>query len=413
MEADLKTGDGAGVLTQIPYGIFLEEAARLGPPLTNGEELAVGVFFLPLGNDVAIARAKALSEEVLRRRGLGIIGWRQVPVRPDALGAKARQYMPDIQHLLVKRGPEIDGDRFERCLYMSRREIENRAKQENLWVYVCSFSHRTISYKALALPGTMVEFYEDFQNPSFETAICMFHQRFSTNTFPSWTLAQPFRMLAHNGEINTLKGNRNWLNSSEQDFESELWGDDVCHLKEVADTTASDSASLDSALELLVLSGRSVPHAMAMLVPPAWRIDPETTQAEKEFYQYHRCFQEPWDGPAALVFTDGRTLAACLDRNGLRPSRFKLTQDDIFFIGSEVGTVEFDDATVIRKGRLAPGEMIAIDTVAGTVTCNRELKQRLAAQQPYGEWLDKHRLEFGELVSHKPEPAQGSLTSFR
>jgi glutamate synthase (NADPH/NADH) large chain/glutamate synthase (ferredoxin) len=412
MEADLKTGDGAGVLTQIPHGLFLEEVNRLGGRLDTASDLAVGVFFLPYGDAEGIARAKGLAEEVVQRRGLGVIGWRKVPVRPDALGEKARQFMPEIQHFLVKKGEAMGADQFERSLYMSRREIELRAKQSGGWLYVSSFSHRTISYKALALPGPLVEFYEDFHNPAYETAICMFHQRFSTNTFPSWTLAQPFRMLAHNGEINTVKGNRNWLNSSEQDFQSELWGEDIRHLKEVVDPTASDSASLDSALELLVLSGRSVPHAMAMLVPPAWRIDPETTQEEKEFYQYHRCFQEPWDGPAALVFTDGRTLAACLDRNGLRPSRFKLTSDDIFFIGSEVGTVELDDATVVKKGRLAPGEMIAVDTEAGTVTSNRELKQRLAANQPYGKWLDEHRIEFSELVSPKPEAAKGELDIF-
>jgi glutamate synthase (NADPH/NADH) large chain/glutamate synthase (ferredoxin) len=411
MEADFKTGDGAGVLTQIPHGLFQEAAARLGTRVEHPEELGVGVFFVPASEE-SVAKARRLAEDSLGKRGLPVLGWRAVPVNPDALGTKARNTMPRIEQVLVRRPDGMDADRFERGLYMTRREIEIAARQKLPGLYVCSFSHRTVSYKALALPGALVEFYEDFRNPAYETAICLFHQRFSTNTFPSWPLAHPYRMLAHNGEINTVRGNRNWLNCSEKDFESPLWGEEIRLLKEVIDPSASDSASLDGALELLVLSGRSLTHAMAMLVPPAWRIDPETTPEEKAFYQYHRCFQEPWDGPAALVFTDGRTLAACLDRNGLRPSRFKLTADDVFYIGSEVGTVELDDAQVIRKGRLAPGEMIEVDTVAGTVTDNAALRRRLAAQQPYGKWLAEHRIEFSERVSSKPGPAEGELDVF-
>ncbi len=399
MEPDYKTGDGAGVLTQVPHKLLVPYAESEGVKIERPTDLGVGVFFLP-GDDLqAQAGARQLAEDLIRQHGLTLIGWREVPVQPETLGAKARATLPKVEQVLVLRQPEMDDDKFERTLFVIRRRIERQAGVAFPSLYIPSFSHRTISYKALALPGVVREFYDDLTNPEFETAICLFHQRFSTNTFPSWPLGQPFRMLAHNGEINTLRGNRNWLNSSDKDFQSELWGDDVRYLREIIDAAASDSASLDAALELLVLSGRSLAHAMAMLVPPAWRIDPETTEEEMAFYQYHRCFQEPWDGPAALVYTDGMRLGASLDRNGLRPARFKLTDDHIFSIGSEVGTVEFDDSRVIRKGRLAPGEMILIDTESGQIKGNREIKRELAARRPYGEWLSKNRVEFNSLVS--------------
>ncbi len=408
MEADGKTGDGAGILTQLPYKILIPAAAELGTTVEDPSSLGVGVFFLPQDQDCR-TKAKVMTEGIIRQHGLTLIGWRKVPVNPDELGESARATMPDIQQVLVLKTEDMDGPQFERNLYMTRREIEQKTKLEIRDLYISSFSHRTISYKALALPPAMRKFYDDLNNPDYETAICLYHQRFSTNTFPSWPLGQPFRMLAHNGEINTLRGNRNWLNCSEVDFESELWGDEINLLTEVVDPEDSDSASLDAALELLVLSGRSVPHAMAMLVPAAWRIDPRTPPAVQSFFEYHRCFQEPWDGPAALVYTDGRTVAASLDRNGLRPSRFKLTEDGIFSIGSEVGTIELDDAKVIRKGRLAPGQMICVDTIEGKVHFNQEIKEVLAAKQPYGDWLAQNRLHFDEVVSSKPVPPQGDL----
>ncbi|MEM7010374.1 MAG: glutamate synthase large subunit, partial [Verrucomicrobiota bacterium] len=395
---------------QLPYKILMPAAAELGADLQKESDLGVGVFFLPDENEAQQTIVKELAEKVLKRRGIGVIGWRKTPVNPDALGELPLRSMPDIQQLLVSRGEAMDDDQFERALFMTRREVEQGTAEEVPELYISSFSHRTISYKGLALPDALIAFYDDLRNPDYETAICLYHQRFSTNTFPSWPLGQPFRMLAHNGEINTLRGNRNWLNSSEKDFKSELWGDDVNFLKEVIDPEDSDSASLDSALELLVLSGRSAPHAMAMLVPPAWRIDPETSEEEKAFYQYHRCFQEPWDGPAALVFTDGRTVAATLDRNGLRPARFKLTKDGVFTLGSEVGTAHFDDKDVIRKGRLAPGEMISVDIEGGTgLKENGELKKELAARRPYSDWLEEHQLDFAKVVSADPVDPKGDL----
>jgi len=402
LEADKKTGDGAGITTQIPYAIFLPAVEALGGKIADPSDLAVGVFFLPT-DETAELKARVLIEGVVRNRGLRFIGWREVPVNPAELGEKARECMPAIRHLLIGRPEGISDEQYERELFLARREIEKRCKTEDLLgeVYSPSFSSRTISYKAYLVATALEKFYLDLQNPEYETAIALYHQRFSTNTFPSWSLAQPFRMLAHNGEINTLKGNRNWFRSRETDFSPEIWGNDVHLLHDLLDPHGSDSASLDSALELLVLSGRSPAEAMSILVPPAWQIDPETTPEEEAYYQYHSCFAEPWDGPASLAFTNGVEVCANLDRNGLRPARFKITSDGLFTIGSEVGVVKVKDETVIQKGRLAPGEMISIDTRTGEVRFDDQINRELADRQPYGEWLN-NRVDFPVC---DPDPA--------
>ncbi|MEM9018898.1 MAG: glutamate synthase subunit alpha, partial [Verrucomicrobiota bacterium] len=317
VNADGKTGDGAGVTTNLPYKLLMPEAKKLGADLKKDSDLAVGVFFLPATNTDDQKKAQVIAEGVLRNRKIGIIGWREVPTVPGALGQQAIDTMPVIQQLLLQRPDGMDDDTFERQLYLSRREIEDKTSDEKIHdFYIPSLSHRLMSYKGFLVATALEEFYDDLRDENYETAICLYHQRFSTNTFPTWALAQPFRMLCHNGEINTVRGNRNWLNSRIGQFESEVWGDELQHLSHVIDPEASDSASLDAALELLVLSGRSVPHAMAMLVPPAWKIDPFTTREVEDFYRYHSCFAEPWDGPAALAFSDGLTVAASLDRNG-------------------------------------------------------------------------------------------------
>ncbi len=407
VDADGKTGDGAGVSTQIPYKLFVPELAGLGIALEDPTSLAIGVFFLPRKDETQLLKAKVLAEGVLRNRGVAIHGWRQVPVNANELGDKALATRPEILQLMLGRPEGEDSEQFERTLFLARRELEIKAREEGINpFYIPSLSARLLSYKGLMVASALDNFYADLVNPDYETAICLYHQRFSTNTFPTWSLGQPFRMLAHNGEINTLRGNRNWFNSRSSDFVAEVdcWKDkDVPLFSGLLDPEASDSASLDGALELLVLSGRSVEHAMAMLVPPAWRIDPETSEEEKAFYQYHRCFSEPWDGPAALAFSDGLTVAASLDRNGLRPMRFKQTSDGIFTVGSEVGVIDLDDATVIRKGRLAPGEMLSVNTVTGEVKYNKEIKEGLAKRKPYGEWLRKHRIDLDERVSPDPE----------
>lgn len=410
LDADLKTGDGVGVLTQIPHKLFKPDLVAMKASLKHENDLGVGVIFLPRNDEEAKAKAKVTLELLLENYDIPVFGWRKVPINERELGEKARETRPSICHLLVGRPDGMSHDEFERTLYLVRRQVGIRADRDGIKeFYIPSFSCRTIAYKALAVATALQKFYLDLQNSDYETSICLYHQRFSTNTFPTWNLAQPFRMLCHNGEINTLRGNRNWLTSRETDFAHEVWGEEVKHMRPLVDWADSDSASLDNALELLVLSGRTIEEAMSILVPPAYRIDPFTTDEETAFFQYQRSFSEPWDGPAALALTDGRTVAACLDRNGLRPCRFKITNEGIVTVGSEVGVVEIDDAKVIQKGRLAPGEMISIDTTSGKIRFTREIRQALAAKRPYAKWLEDNRMLLNSVASADPQPTQGEL----
>jgi glutamate synthase (NADPH/NADH) large chain/glutamate synthase (ferredoxin) len=388
VDADAKTGDGAGVMTQIPYKLFRPVVEKLGHKLYNDADLGVGMVFLPHDNAYMQARAKAIIEEVLAKRGLFLFGWREVPINIHLLGDKAASTLPRMEQVLIGRPHGMTDDDYERRLFLSRNEIERRAMDDKIkHFYIPSFSHRVIIYKGLLVSPSLQKFYLDLEDHSYETAICVYHQRYSTNTFPTWPLGHPFRMLAHNGEINTRRGNVNWMHAREAELEADFWGADIDLLKPIIQPGGSDSAELDNALEALVMSGRNILHAMTMLVPPAWRNDKFMTPQLRDFYEYHRCFNEPWDGPAALVFSDGLTVGACLDRNGLRPARYKLMDNGILSLGSEVGTVEFDDANVVEKGRLAPGEMIAIDTVRGILLRDEQIKAELAARKPYGQWL--------------------------
>jgi glutamate synthase domain-containing protein 2/glutamate synthase domain-containing protein 1/glutamate synthase domain-containing protein 3 len=406
MDADAKTGDGSGVLTQIPYKLFRPEIQRLGHTLYNDNDLGIGFVFLPHDNAYAQARAKAIIEEVLAFRGLFQFGWREVPLNIMVLGDKAQLTMPRIEQVFVGRPAGMTDDEYERRLFLARNEIEKRAQLDNLRnFYIASFSHRVVIYKGLLTSVSLEKFYKDLSNPEYETAICLFHERYSTNTFPTWPLSQPFRVLAHNGEINTIRGNRNWMRARESELTADFWGSDIDLLKPIIQAGGSDSASLDNALEVLTLSGRSLLHAVTMLVPPAWRTDETMGPELKAFYEYHRCFNEPWDGPAALVFSNGIVAGACLDRNGLRPARYKLTEDGIFALASEVGCTELDDSKVIEKGRLAPGEMIAVDTAQGRLLRDAEIKQQLAGQKPYNEWIQTHLVRLQKLAGAEiPEP---------
>jgi glutamate synthase domain-containing protein 2/glutamate synthase domain-containing protein 1/glutamate synthase domain-containing protein 3 len=398
VDADMKTGDGSGVLTQLPYPIFRKAAAKLGHKLENDSDLAVGVFFFPNENAKAIDEIKSIADSVLSKRGIARIGWRETPVDVDALGKLAAITRPHIEHLLMVKPAGWDADFFERQLYLTRREIERLTKNIGSF-YMPSFSSRLISYKALAMPAALRAFYKDLQDSDYEIAISLYHQRFSTNTFPAWPLGQPFRMMCHNGEINTVEGNRHWMTSREEFFASPVWGDEIDLVKDLIRHGESDSASLDHALELLVLSGRSLEHAMCMLVPPAYRNDEDISDDLRAFYQYIRSFSEPWDGPAGLVYTDGTKLCASLDRNGLRPSRFKLTEDGLLYIGSEAGAVVIDDSIVTRKGRLGPGQMLSANTATGELKYDREIKEELAQQKPYRRWIDENRLELRKFVA--------------
>jgi len=405
VDADMKTGDGSGILSQIPFPLFAKAAEKLGTKVADPADIAVGVFFFPVGNEAQIQSIKKITAKTIAKRGITAIGWRDVPVDVDALGKVAQKTRPLIEHLLMLKPEDMEKLDYERKLYLCRREIEQATKEIQSF-YMPTFSNRLISYKALAMPAALRGFYGDLTDPDFETAICLYHQRFSTNTFPAWPLGQPFRMMCHNGEINTVEGNRNWMTSREEFFESPVWGDEIDVVKNLIRHGESDSASLDHCLELLILSGRSPEHAMCMLVPPAYRNDEEISDELRAFYQYIRSFSEPWDGPAGLVFTDGTKLCASLDRNGLRPSRYKTTADGFLYIGSEAGAVIFDDANITRKGRLGPGQMLSADTSTGKLKLDTEIKEELARQKPYHRWIDENRLELRKFISpsaHVPE----------
>lgn len=411
LDADMKTGDGAGVLTQIPHKMFRRILEERGQKLYQDTDLGVGVYFMPQDNEYAEARIRAISEQVFKKRGLHFWGWREVPLHEKVLGLKAGLTMPLIEHALVGRPEGLDDDAFERLLFITRNEIEKlAAKDEIKSFYISSFSHRVINYKGLLIGVSLGKFYKDLTDEEYETAIAVYHQRYSTNTFPTWALCQPFRHLAHNGEINTVRGNRNFMLARESELSSELWGEDIELLKPIIQPGGSDSASLDNVLEALLMSGRDVLHAMTMLVPPAWRADSDMSPELAAFYEYHRSLIEPWDGPAALAFSDGVMVGACLDRNGLRPARYKLTVDGVFSLGSEVGTIEVNDADVIQKGRLAPGEMIAIDTRNGRLLRDADIKAELASRKPYQEWLNKHLIRLSERTPEIPaEPVGEAL----
>jgi len=407
IDADGKSGDGSGVLCQLPHSLFRRELDKQGHELKKDSDLGVGVFFLPSDDDAGVRQICAFAEKIVTKRGLGLFGWRNVPVNFDELGVTAQRTCPTIKHLLIENIAGLDDDAYERALYLVRREIEKEFKDVNGF-YMPTFSSRLIGYKALAMSVALRNFYSDLQDSEFKTKISLYHQRFSTNTFPAWPLGQPFRMMCHNGEINTVRGNRNWMASREEFYRSEVWGDDIDFLKDVVSGNESDSASLDHALEILVLSGFSLEHAMSILVPPAYKHNKEYSEQVRSFYEYTSCFSEPWDGPAGLVYTDGRKLVASLDRNGLRPSRYTLTESGLLYIGSESGAVVLPDNEIIRRGRLGPGQMISADTVTGELIEDHEVKEKLAAQKPYHEWVSKNKVKLKDYVSDEAiNPAQG------
>ena len=403
VSADAKTGDGAGIETQIPRRLFARELKRLGFPEAAIDQLAVGMCFLPqdpLGRD----QAKAIIEHQIEQAGLLRYGWRHVPVNPSVLGEQAGQTQPNIQQVLIGRPDAMPVAEYERRLYLVRRLAERAIAAEKLDCYLPSFSSRTLVYKGLLVAPQLAGFYKDLTDPLYETAICVFHQRYSTNTFPNWVLAQPFRMLAHNGEINTLLGNQNWMRAREPELRSPVWGDDVKKLIPVIQPGGSDSAKLDNVLELLVMSGFDILHAMTMLIPEAWQNMPVMDPDLKAYYEFQACLTEPWDGPAALAFTDGAIVGATLDRNGLRPARYKVTKEGIIVLGSEVGIVELDDASVIESGRLGPGKMIAVDTVSKILLTDEVIKRRLSRQKPYGQWLARQLVRADSTALNEGRP---------
>jgi|GEM_PF-786 len=434
LDADAETSDGAGVMAQVPYRLLTSWLMEHGRPSLPDEALAVGMLFLPRQADAA-AHVRQILSDALERRGAQVLGWRTVPVDPAALGSAARRTCPQIEQVLVQRPHNVPQETFERLLYLARKETEARLATHGMTdAYVASLSARTVVYKGLLTAAGLPRFYLDLQDPNFVTAFALFHQRYSTNTFPSWQLAQPMRLLAHNGEINTVQGNRNWMAAREiarremsreghalnpasvagQDpndlgtsitsglgRQSETaaventylalhWGEEARWLRPVIQPGGSDSASLDNVLELLRRSGRDLPHALTLLVPEAWEGRDDLDPAIRAFFHAQAPLLEPWDGPAALVFSDGTLVGAALDRNGLRPLRYVITADGVIVLASEVGVVDLDEAQIVAKRRLGPGQMVVVDIARGVLLHDHEIKAELAARRPYAAWVQRH-----------------------
>jgi glutamate synthase (ferredoxin) len=402
--ADAKSGDGAGIMTQIPRQLLLAELERAGVRRAEPSKLGVGMLFLPR-DTTAAERVRAILAEELERQQIELLAWRPVPVDPSVLGEQAFRTQPTIEQVLVQPRLALDEMEYERRLYLARKASEQRAEAEGIDdYYVPSLSARTVVYKGLFVAPQVRGFYLDLQNPAFTSALAIFHQRYSTNTFPSWQLAQPFRRIAHNGEINTLQGNENWMRAREGSLRSAVWGDRVAQLKPIIWAGGSDTAKLDDAWELLELSGRDVVHAGMMLVPEAWENMPDMPASLRAFYEYHAALTEPWDGPAALAFSDGYTVGAALDRNGLRPARYKVTAGGLVVVASEVGTIDLPDDEVVEKGRLGPGHFVAVDTRRHRFLHNDLIKEDVASRRPYREWVQR----YWRLAEHAKRAQRGA-----
>ena len=406
VDADGKTGDGAGIHVQIPVNFFYDQVRRTGHHPKTDLLMAVGQVFLPRTNFSAQETCRTIVETEVLRMGYYIYGWRHVPVDISVLGEKANATRPEIEQILISNIKGVDEETFERELYVIRRRIEKAALAAQVpSLYVASLSCRSIIYKGMMLAQDVANFYPDLMDERFESAFAIYHQRYSTNTFPQWWLAQPFRMLAHNGEINTLKGNLNWMKSHEIRMASSTFGEMAEDIKPIIAAGSSDSAALDAVFEVLVRAGRNAPMAKTMLVPESWSKQAiELPQSWRDMYSYCNSVMEPWDGPAALAMTDGRWVCAGLDRNGLRPMRYVVTSDNMLIAGSEAGMVPLDEARVIEKGALGPGQLLAVDMKEGGLFHDTEIKDRLAASQPFGEWVGKIKDLDEELggVTEKP-----------
>jgi glutamate synthase (ferredoxin) len=423
--ADQDSGDGAGVMTAIPWDLLLPWIASQGSSPINLAHIGVGMIFLP-NSEAAASVVRQNVADVAQQLQLEILGWRTVPVKPEVLGIQARENQPKIEQLFVSAA--LKGDELERALFVFRKQIENAialaASQPGAPAgladfYVCSLSSRQIIYKGMVRSVILGEFYLDLQDPNYTSVFAVYHRRFSTNTMPKWPLAQPMRLLGHNGEINTLLGNLNWMAARQADLMHPVWGDRLETLKPIVNAANSDSANLDNVLELLVHSGRSPMEALMMLVPEAYQNQPDLADHPEivDFYEYYSSIQEPWDGPALLAFSDGNVVGATLDRNGLRPARYCITRDGYFIVSSEAGVVDLPVAEIIEKGRLGPGQMIAFDLQTHEIFKNWDLKQRIATQHPYGEWLKAHRQTlpaqpFSDATQLEPATVLQNQTAF-
>ncbi|HEX7403275.1 MAG TPA: glutamate synthase large subunit [Usitatibacter sp.] len=399
--ADPLHGDGAGLLVQIPDTFFREEMAKQNVKLPKAGAYGVGMVFLPR-NPAARAACVREIERAIANEDQALLGWREVPVDDTSLGVTARSTMPTIRQVFVGAGRgQLDRDAFERKLYVIRKSLGHAIRALGLSnagdFYVPSFSHRTIVYKGMLLAEQVGAFYRDLSDKRFASALCLAHQRFSTNTFPTWDLAHPFRYIAHNGEINTLQGNLNWIRSRQATIHSKLLGDDLDKVWPLIYDGQSDSASFDNALELLVMGGYPIAHAMMLMIPEAWAGNPLMDAKRRAFYEYHAALMEPWDGPAAVAFTDGKFIGATLDRNGLRPARYFITDDDLIVMSSEMGVLDVPQEKIIKKWCLQPGKMLLVDIEHGRIISDEELKRDLAAQRPYQDWLDRTQIRLEDI----------------
>lgn len=412
--AEPNSGDGAGILLQIPHQFIKNEFSKLGMVIPNPGEYAVGMIFLPADSALRQQCEKILAE-IVSKEGQNLLGWRTVPTCDSSLGNSAKSCQPFMRQIIIGRNPDIQDElAFERKLYLIRKQSEKAIRYSGIpgydSFYVASLSARTIVYKGMLIPEQLIEYYPDLSDPSMESALALVHSRFSTNTFPSWERAHPNRFIIHNGEINTLRGNVNWMHARESMFESKIFGDDISKVLPVVNSDGSDSAIFDECLEFLTLAGRSLPHAMMMMIPEPWSKHEHMPAEKKAFYEYHSCLMEPWDGPAAMAFSDGKIVGAVLDRNGLRPSRYYITKDGLVVMASEVGVIDLPPEQIVEKGRLRPGRMLLIDTEAGKIISDEELKHNLAVKHPYQEWLDQYLVKLEDLPPASEVPADDPKT---
>jgi glutamate synthase (NADPH/NADH) large chain len=412
--ADPKLGDGCGILVQIPQGFFAEVCAEGGINLPQPGHYGIGMFFMP--RDAATrAQAEAVIDRVIDDEGLVVLGWRDVPVDSSDLGEAVSAVEPVHRQVFVGRGPGVtDEDDFERKLYVARKaisgalyDISGDAMAE---YYPVSMSCRTIVYKGMVLVSQLGPYYKDLQDPRFDSALALVHQRFATNTFPSWRLAHPYRMVAHNGEINTLRGNVNWMAARQASVESHLFGNNIAKLWPISYEGQSDTACFDNALEFLVQGGYSLAHAMMVLIPEAWAGNPLMDESRRAFYEYHAALMEPWDGPAAVAFTDGRQIGATLDRNGLRPARYLVTEDGLVVMASEMGVLPIPEEKIVQKWRLQPGRMLLVDLAEGRIISDGEIKMQLASSHPYREWVDRTQIVLEDLKPIEPRSVRTDVS---
>lgn len=411
--ADNRTGDGAGILIQIPHAYFKRVTADLGFVLPEAGQYGTGLVFLPK-DEAERARIKEQFAKEIAESGQVLLGWRDVPVNREVLGEMAAASETAMEQIFIGMGDNVENQRaFEREMFIIRKGVEkfvvdDADLQDKDAFYVTSLSSRTMIYKGLLKPEDFEPYYLDLLEKDVETCLALVHQRFSTNTFPAWKLAQPFRLLCHNGEINTVRGNANWMNARQGQFHSEVFGDRMSKLAPICIPGNSDSATLDNTLELLYHTGRDLPKAMMMMVPEAWQNHLTMEQDKKDFYEYHSCMMEPWDGPALMPFTDGTFVGAILDRNGLRPARWLVTSGDQVVMASETGVVDIDPAKIVKKGRLEPGRMFLINLEEGRIVEDAEIKREITTSQPYGKWLEDKLVNIHDLPSvEKEAPMEG------